>query len=121
MNRIGLLLNLAGGRAREREERGQVLVVFALALVALLASAGLVIDLGGSWAQVRTEQKVADVAALAGATAEANGASRAAIIQAATDSAVAKRDCTPDGGNRFPGKMRSNHDLMQFSSRCLGK
>ena len=89
MNRIGLVRSLAGGRARERDEHGQVLVVFALSLVALLASAGLVIDLGGSWAQVRTEQKVADVAALAGATAEANGASRAAIIQAATDSAVA--------------------------------
>ena len=74
---------------RRRQENGQVLVLFALMLVVLLASAGLVIDMGGSWAQVRSEQKVADVAALAGATAAANGATRAQIIQTAQESAIA--------------------------------
>lgn len=72
-----------------RAPAGQALVLFALSLVGLLSIAGLVVDLGGAWAQVRTEQKVADIAALAGATAEANGASRAQIIQTAIDSVVA--------------------------------
>jgi hypothetical protein len=74
---------------RSRGSSGQALVLFALSLVGLLAVAGLVVDVGGSWAQVRTEQKVADTAALAGATAEANGRTRAEIIQTAIDSAVA--------------------------------
>jgi Flp pilus assembly protein TadG len=89
VNPIDITGGFARFRKRQRREKGQVLVVFALMLVALLASAGLVIDLGGSWAQVRSEQKVADVAALAGATAEANGATRAQIIQTAMDSAIA--------------------------------
>lgn len=70
-------------------ERGQVLALFALSLVALLAASGLVVDIGGSWGQRRTQQKAVDVAALAGATAAANGSARTAIIQAAIDSAVA--------------------------------
>ena len=70
-------------------ERGQVLVLFSLSLVALLTGTALVVDIGGAWGQQRTQQKVADVAALAGATAEANGATRAQIVQAAIDSAVA--------------------------------
>ena len=89
MNPIDITGGVARFRRRQRREKGQVLVVFALMLVALLASAGLVIDLGGSWAQVRSEQKVADIAALAGATAETNGATRAQIIQTAMDSAIA--------------------------------
>ena len=89
MKPIDIIGSVVRTRRRQRREKGQVLVVFALMLVALLASAGLVIDLGGSWAQVRSEQKVADVAALAGATAEANGATRAQIIQTAMDSAIA--------------------------------
>jgi hypothetical protein len=64
-------------------------VLFSLSLVALLTGTALVVDVGGAWGQQRTQQKVADVAALAGATAEANGATRAQIVQAAIDSAVA--------------------------------
>ena len=105
------------GRARRRPEgqRGQVLVLFALSLTALLAGAGLVIDLGASWAQARSEQKVADVAALAGATAEGNGLTRAQIIQAAIDSAVANGfvasevqvNIPPTSGKYAPGGSAS--------------
>ena len=70
-------------------ERGQSLVLFVLALVTLLGGAGMVLDLGGSWAQQRNEQRAADLAALAGATSEANGGSRADIIAAAVSSAMA--------------------------------
>ena len=113
MKPIDIIGSLVRARRRQRREKGQVLAIFALMLVALLASAGLVIDLGGSWAQVRSEQKVADVAALAGATAEANGATRAQIIQTALDSAVANGfDATevqvnipPTTGAYAPGRL----------------
>lgn len=75
--------------SRLRDQRGQTLVLFSLFLVSLLAATGLVIDAGGAWAQERSEQKAADSAALAGATAEANGGLRTAIIAAAVASAQA--------------------------------
>jgi Flp pilus assembly protein TadG len=77
-------------RARER---GQVLVLFALGLVALVAMAGLVLDGGSVFAQKRDEQNGADMAALAGANAYMNttgsvsartAAARAAAILAGT-------------------------------------
>jgi Flp pilus assembly protein TadG len=78
-------LDLAGQGAT----RGQIVPLFAIFLTVLVAATGLVIDTGGAWAQKRNQQRGADLAALAGATAEANGQLRAGIIQAATDSAVA--------------------------------
>jgi Flp pilus assembly protein TadG len=52
--------------SRERE-RGQVLVLFALSLIAIIAMVGLVLDGGSAFAQRRSEQNAADLAALAGA------------------------------------------------------
>jgi hypothetical protein len=46
-------------------ERGQLLVVFALTLVALIGGVGLVIDGGGTFVQKRDQQNVADAAAMA--------------------------------------------------------
>jgi len=48
-------------------QHGQILVLFALALVAIVAMVGLVLDGGGAFAQRRLEQNAADVAALAAA------------------------------------------------------
>ena len=48
-------------------ERGQILVLFALSLVAIIGMVGLVLDSGGAFAQRRTQQNAADVAALAAA------------------------------------------------------
>lgn len=48
-------------------ERGQIIVLFALALVAIVAMVGLVLDGGGTFAQRRDQQSAADMAALAGA------------------------------------------------------
>lgn len=101
-------------RAPSRE-RGQVLVIFALSLVALLAGTALVVDVGGTWGQVRTQQKVADVAALAGATAEANGSTRDQMVQAAIASAVANGyvasevtvNIPPASGAYAPGGSKS--------------
>ena len=76
-------------RIRRSGQRGQALPLFALMLTAMLAATGLVVDVGGAWAQERGQQKAADTAALAGATAEANGALNAAIKAAALANAVA--------------------------------
>ena len=50
-----------------QDERGQIFVIFALALVAITAMVGLVLDGGSAFAQRRAEQNAADLAALAAA------------------------------------------------------
>jgi Flp pilus assembly protein TadG len=52
---------------RSSAERGQILILFALSLVAIIGMVGLVLDSGSSFAQKRVEQNAADVAALAAA------------------------------------------------------
>ncbi len=54
---------------RPERERGQILVVFALALIAIIGMVGLVLDSGSAFAQRRTEQNAVDLAAVAGANA----------------------------------------------------
>lgn len=76
----------------DRREGGQIIVIFALALVVIIGMVGLVIDGGGAFAQRRSEQSVADVASLAGANAYMNttgvGTATAAAIAAARASAT---------------------------------
>ena len=94
---------------------GQTLVLFALSLTLFVSIAGLVIDLGGAWSQSRSQQKAADVAALAGAVKEANGGLTAEIRQAAIDSAVANGfsasevtvNIPPTSGKYAPGGSES--------------
>ena len=64
IDRVGLASHISPGGSRERRA-GQSLVLFAICLTALVAVAGLVVDIGGAWSQSRGQQKVADVAALA--------------------------------------------------------
>ena len=54
-------------------ERGQLLVVFALALVGIIGTVGLVIDGGSTFVQRRDEQNVADAAAMAAGYAYLEG------------------------------------------------
>lgn len=72
-------------RFSKRGQRGQILVVFILALVAIVAGVGLVIDGGFAFAQRRAEQNAADLAALAGASALLNGQDPTAAALASTD------------------------------------
>jgi len=53
-------------------ERGQALVIFVLALVAIIAVTGLVLDGGSAFAQRRDQQNAADLAALAAAITHGN-------------------------------------------------
>jgi Flp pilus assembly protein TadG len=69
-------------------ERGQVLVVFTLALVAIVAMVGLVLDGGSTFVQRRDQQNVADAAALAGAYAYLNSGTSGAATTAATQIAA---------------------------------
>ncbi len=76
-------------------ERGQIVVIFAIALVALLAMVGLVLDGGSAYAQRRDQQNAADLAALAGANDYLlNSSSSAAFARAR---AVAGQNGYTDG------------------------
>jgi hypothetical protein len=87
-------------------ERGQVLVLFTVALVAIIAMVGLVLDGGSAFAQRRAEQNAADLAAMAGANAYVNagtGASIAARTSAAT--AAATQAATRNGYTAGSGTL----------------
>jgi Flp pilus assembly protein TadG len=76
-------------RSHPSTERGQVIAVFALALVAIVAMTGLVLDGGSTTVQRRDEQNVADAAALAAAFNYVNYKSTGQATQAARDVASA--------------------------------
>ncbi|HEX5504589.1 MAG TPA: pilus assembly protein TadG-related protein [Thermomicrobiales bacterium] len=63
-----------------RAQPGQVLLIFALMNLVLLAGLGLVLDAGYDFAQRRTMQNAADAAALAGVHDILNGATPATIV-----------------------------------------
>jgi hypothetical protein len=74
----------------ERRDGGQILVIFALALTAIVAMTGLVLDGGSTFVQRRNMQNVADNAAMAAAYAYGmgggvSGAQSAAISTAASN------------------------------------
>lgn len=52
---------------RTSASEGQILVLFALGLIAMVAMVGLVLDGGSSFAQRRSQQNASDMAAMAGA------------------------------------------------------
>jgi Flp pilus assembly protein TadG len=78
----------AAGQRRRSGERGQVLIVFVIAIFAIIGMVGLVLDGGSAYAQRRDEQNVADIAAVAGATAYLNTAGNATAKATAADAAA---------------------------------
>src|SRR4051812_41920174 len=72
-----------------RGEDGQMLVIFAICLVAIIAMTGLVIDGGLTYVQRREQQNVADAAALAGAYAYVNSTNQGDAGPAAQAAAAA--------------------------------
>jgi Flp pilus assembly protein TadG len=72
-----------------RNEDGQVLVIFSLCLVAIIAMTGLVIDGGLTFVQKREQQNVADAAVLAGAYAYVNSGNSGDAVPAAQAAAAA--------------------------------
>jgi hypothetical protein len=84
-------------RLDTRDESGQVLVLFAIALVALIGMLGLVIDVGHAYFVHRALQADADAAATAGANELPSAANAVATAQAYGGSAGGKnvRDNIP--------------------------
>lgn len=77
----------AGPRVARREG-GQMIVLFTLCLVAVVAMTGLVIDGGDTFLQRRDLQNVADTAAMAGAYAYTMSGQTDEAVMKATDNAV---------------------------------
>src|SRR5258706_15204852 len=85
--------------AQSTGERGQILAIFALAMVTIVAMTGLVIDGGFTFVQRRDQQNVADAAALAAAYAYGNnGSSTTAATTAATTQTAANGYTDGSGG-----------------------
>jgi hypothetical protein len=109
------------GRRRDPAQggRGQILVIFALALIAIIGMVGLVLDAGSTFAQRRVEQNAADLASIAGANAYMNAggtvANRTAAAEAAAIAAATRNGYT-DGVNGavVPTPVV---DLMQSGAR----
>jgi hypothetical protein len=84
-----------------RQERGQIIVLFALASAAMLMVAGFVIDGGFALAQRRASQNAADLAALAGAQVIASFVARDTVngtdanVRAAIDRTLAANGAPP--------------------------
>ena len=79
-------------RSHHDRAKGQIVVVFALSLVALILAVGLVIDGGNAWSQRRITQNAADFAALAGTkivAANAGTPQTNATVQSAVETALA--------------------------------
>ncbi len=70
-------------------ERGQMLALFAICLIAIIAMTGLVIDGGLTMVQRRDQQNVADAAAMAGAYSYMNTSSTASAVGQAQSNAAA--------------------------------
>ena len=83
---------------RNSHESGQVLVVLAVALVALLGFTALAIDVGMVYSDRRYDQNVADAAALAGANAALKAMSAAMITWDNFDCGMAANTWLPSSG-----------------------
>lgn len=83
----------------QRRERGQVLVIFAVGLVALLGFAALAVDIGRLVAERRHVQNAADAGVLAACHKLIDGASEADAAEAGRTVALINLAGSPAGGN----------------------
>ena len=74
--------------ATRRGERGQILILFVLAIFVVVGVVGLVLDGGAAYAQRRAEQSVVDLAAMAGANVFLNEPGDYATKNAAAEAAA---------------------------------
>ena len=73
---------------RRRDERGQVIVIVAIAMVVIMIGTAFVVDAGFAWAETRNTQNAADAAARAGAVTLANKAAGNPVPAGGWDEAV---------------------------------
>jgi Flp pilus assembly protein TadG len=79
-------------RPRREGERGQILVLFTIAIVVIIGMLGLVLDGGSAFAQRRDEQNVSDLAAIAGADAYLTSAGDKTAAARAAAALIASRN-----------------------------
>jgi Flp pilus assembly protein TadG len=91
----------------DASERGQLLVIFALALVALIGMVGLIIDGGDTALQRRDQQNVADAAAMAAGYAYVNN-----LDEVAAAHSVAAANGYVDGQNGTTVTVTSGSDSI---------
>jgi Putative Flp pilus-assembly TadE/G-like len=71
-----------------RGERGQILIMFVLAIMVIVGVVGIVLDGGAAYAQRRAEQGVSDLAAMSGGTAFLNVVGDYTVKNAAAEAAA---------------------------------
>ena len=113
------------GSAR-RGERGQILILFVLAIFVIVGVVGIVLDGGAAYAQRRAEQGVADLASMAGATAFLNSSGGFATKNAAADAAarsIATQNGYSDGvdGASVDGRHRERRQRDERRVDITGK
>ncbi len=96
---------------RKSQENGQILVVLAVALVALLGFTALAIDVGMVYSDRRYDQNVADAAALAGANATLKVMSAAMVNWENFDCGMAANTWLP-GSSGAPGWLASSQNQI---------
>ncbi|HVM24458.1 MAG TPA: pilus assembly protein TadG-related protein [Candidatus Limnocylindrales bacterium] len=96
---------------RRSAERGQVLVIFSLLIVILLAFAGMSVDIGRQQAERRYVQTAADAAALAGCRELIEGSSDAAAAATARQVAEMNLGSSPSGTNSAIAETPTYADL----------
>lgn len=100
---------------RAEDDRGAVLVLFAIALVSLLALVGLVIDGGRAYGERRQMQNAADAAAMA-ATRQLDQVLTGKVANASTIDAAARDAAERNGAIRATVTC----DLVRFDRSVLG-
>ena len=98
-----------------QEPNGQILVLFALSAVVIIAMVGLVLDGGDTFAQRRHEQNAADLAAVAGANAYLNTSGNVATRTAAARD-WARASATRNGYTDATASTAVNVDVTYLSS-----
>lgn len=104
-----MIRRVRGGRDRGRPEAGQILIIFTISQVAVIAIAGLLVDGDMAWTNRRQAQNAGDVAALAAAKSWSTTADMPAATTAARNIAASsgipvripvRVPVRPDGSNR---------------------
>ncbi len=84
-------------RPRRQAREGQIIVIFALALVVMIGMGGLILDGGAAFAHRRDAQNAADLAALAGANAYLDKFESTEAAATAAAIAVAHQSASDNG------------------------
>jgi hypothetical protein len=106
--------------SRSTREGGQVLVIFALALVAIVSMTGLVLDGGSAFVKRRDMQNVADSAAMAAGYAYAMGGDATAATNAARAITAANGYVHGTNGVTVNVVMTTNGPARNFAVTLTG-